>query len=338
MTDESDGTDIDVDALRRLRPDRLQPDDPPDPQVLAGQRDRLLAAIAPAATVDPRRLPPVLYPRLAYEDERAALGYLTRVFGFRERREARQEHAQGMLAWLELGDGVVMIGRAGDDLHDLHSPRAAGRTTAMVNVYVEDVDAHHRRAVAEGAVVVAELEDMFWGDRRYEALDAEGHRWHFGERLADAQRRTAGAAGSGQDAAALPPGIPRILPHVVYDDVGAAVRFLTEAFGFAERERYRHTEPDGTVSRTQLDVVDSVITVGRPSVHGQSPSGGVSSMLYVYVDDVDAHHTRARAAGATIVTGPGDMPWGDRRYQAADPEGHQWTFARYLGEPSGPCD
>jgi uncharacterized glyoxalase superfamily protein PhnB len=137
---------------------------------------------------------------------------------------------------------------------------------------------------------------------------------------------------------APPPGIPRILPHLVYDDVGAAVRFLTGAFGFAERERYRHLEPDGTVSRTQLDVVDSVITVGRPSVHGQSPSRGVSGMLYVYVGDVDAHHARARAAGATIVTEPEDMPWGDRRYQAADPEGHQWTFARFLGEPTEPCD
>jgi uncharacterized glyoxalase superfamily protein PhnB len=26
----------------------------------------------------------------------------------------------------------------------------------------------------------------------------------------------------------------------------------------------------------------------------------------------------------------GDAPWGDRRYQATDPEGHQWTFARHI--------
>jgi uncharacterized glyoxalase superfamily protein PhnB len=23
---------------------------------------------------------------------------------------------------------------------------------------------------------------MFWGDRRYEAVDLEGHRWHFAQR------------------------------------------------------------------------------------------------------------------------------------------------------------
>ena len=33
--------------------------------------------------------------------------------------------------------------------------------------------------------IVTPLEDMFWGDRRYEALDLEGHRWHFAERLSE---------------------------------------------------------------------------------------------------------------------------------------------------------
>jgi uncharacterized glyoxalase superfamily protein PhnB len=124
-----------------------------------------------------------------------------------------------------------------------------------------------------------------------------------------------------------PAGMPRILPHLVYDDVDTAVAWLTGAFGFAERTQFRHTEDDGRTSRTQLDVVDSVITVGLPSVHGDSPRGGVSSMLYVYVDVVDEHYARARAAGATIAIELDDAPWGDRRYQATDLEGHHWTFA-----------
>jgi hypothetical protein len=33
------------------------------------------------------------------------------------------------------------------------------------------------------------LEEMFWGDRRYEALDLEGHRWHFAERMTRAPDR-----------------------------------------------------------------------------------------------------------------------------------------------------
>ena len=53
----------------------------------------------------------------------------------------------------------------------------------MVMAYVDDIDAHHRQAVTEGATIQSEPEDMFWGDRRYEAFDPEGHRWHFAQRL-----------------------------------------------------------------------------------------------------------------------------------------------------------
>jgi uncharacterized glyoxalase superfamily protein PhnB len=179
----------DLDRLRELRPDAVLPDDPADPEILAREKAHLMSAIARTAGNTEPRHSPSIYPRLAYRDEKGALEFLTRAFGFTERREARMEHPDGMLAWLEIGDGVVMIGRSGDERHGLHSPLDAGLTTAMVNVYVEDIDVHYRRASAEGASIVTPPEDMFWGDRRYEALDLEGHRWHFAERLADIQRR-----------------------------------------------------------------------------------------------------------------------------------------------------
>jgi len=190
----------DLEHLRRSRPDRLLPDDPPDPEVLAREKARLMAAITEPGSAAPgdatpgdatagergaavHRRTPSIYPRLAYRDEVAALEFLTRAFGLVERRESRMEHPDGMLAWLELGDGVVMIGRSGEERHGLHSPLDAGSSTAMVNAYVQDIDAHYRRAEAEGARIVTPLEDMFWGDRRYEALDLEEHRWHFAERV-----------------------------------------------------------------------------------------------------------------------------------------------------------
>jgi len=193
----------DLEHLRRSRPDRLLPDDPPDPEILSREKARLMAAITgPGGAADAgpggaaersaversaaeHWRPPSIYPRLAYRDEVAALDFLIRAFGLVERRESRMEHPDGMLAWLELGDGVVMIGRAGEERHGLYSPLEAGVSTAMVNAYVHDIDAHCRRAEAEGARIVTPLEDMFWGDRRYEALDLEGHRWHFAERLSE---------------------------------------------------------------------------------------------------------------------------------------------------------
>jgi uncharacterized glyoxalase superfamily protein PhnB len=207
----------DLEPLRRSRPDRLLPDDPPDPEILMREKARLMAAITgPGAaaergtaergaaeqgtgeqgageqgTGEHRRMPSI-YPRLAYRDEVAALEFLVRAFGLVERRESRMELPDGMLAWLELGDGAVMIGRAGDERHGLHSPLETGFPTAMVNAYVHDIDEHHRRAEAAGARIVTPLEDMFWGDRRYEALDLEGHRWHFAERLSAIRARHLG--------------------------------------------------------------------------------------------------------------------------------------------------
>ena len=180
----------DLEPLRQSRPDRLLPDDPPDPEILVLQKARLMTAIGGATAAAEHRRSPSLYPRLAYRDEVAALDFLTRAFGLVERREARMEHPDGMLAWLEIADGVVMIGRSGAEHHGLLSPLDAGAPTAMVNVYVRDIDAHYRRAQSAGAQIVMPLEDMFWGDRRYEALDPEGHRWHFAERLSEIRARS----------------------------------------------------------------------------------------------------------------------------------------------------
>jgi uncharacterized glyoxalase superfamily protein PhnB len=140
-----------------------------------------------------------------------------------------------------------------------------------------------------------------------------------------------------EHAADRPAGWPRVVPHLIYDDPGAAVAWLTRAFAFRERTDRRHTSAEGSTERAQMDVFDSIVTLGLPSVHGESPSRGVSAMLYVYVDDVDAHYRDAVAAGARIVLQLADQPWGDRRYQAADLEGHQWTFAQHLADVGATC-
>ena len=55
-----------------------------------------------------------------------------------------------------------------------------GKNTVFLYVYVDDVDAHHARAAAAGAEVIAAPEDAFFGDRRYRVLDCEGRVWMFG--------------------------------------------------------------------------------------------------------------------------------------------------------------
>lgn len=50
----------------------------------------------------------------------------------------------------------------------------------------------------------------------------------------------------------------------------------------------------------------------------------------VYVDDVDAMHARAVAAGFTPTMAPADAPWGERYFHIDDPDGHEVSFARPL--------
>jgi uncharacterized glyoxalase superfamily protein PhnB len=180
----------DFDPLRALRPDRVRPDDPAEPTIFAREKERLMSTIGDTQQEpsDDLRMPDI-YPRLAYDDERAALDYLVRVFQLAEIREARTETEESMLCWLRVGDGVVMIGHANAEIHQIHSPHSVGKTTVQMMVYVHDIDAHYAHAVAEGADITMPIQDAFYGERRYEATDLEGHRWHFGERFADIKAR-----------------------------------------------------------------------------------------------------------------------------------------------------
>jgi uncharacterized glyoxalase superfamily protein PhnB len=119
-----------------------------------------------------------------------------------------------------------------------------------------------------------------------------------------------------------------IAPYLLYEDGAAAVAFLSNAFGFEEKERM--TESDGRVRHAELALGDGTVYLGQPEGDFQSPKrlGSRTVLVHVYVDDVDAHSARARAAGADIVEEPADQGYGERRYAAEDPEGHVWYFAR----------
>ena len=154
-----------------------------DPAALDRGKAVLMAAIR--HEVEPRRGPTIV-PQVPYQDVVAALSFLERAFGFREIPTARLVSAGGVIdhATLAFGGGVIGIGPEGH--HGTLSPRSGGIVSQYLSVYVDDVDAHHQRAVAAGARIVAPLSDYFWGDeghRTYEALDPEGHRWRFHQRL-----------------------------------------------------------------------------------------------------------------------------------------------------------
>lgn len=122
-------------------------------------------------------------------------------------------------------------------------------------------------------------------------------------------------------------------PYLFYDDLASAIAFLKNAFGF--EERFVDRDPKGNVSHAQLGRGSATVMLGETgSYEGYRPrkspvsAGALSGGVYLFVEDVDAHAQRARAAGAKIQMEPTDMHWGDRLYCAEDPEGQFWMFAR----------
>ena len=49
-----------------------------------------------------------------------------------------------------------------------------------------------------------------------------------------------------------------------------------------------------------------------------------------YVEDVDAFHASAIAAGLTPESPPRDAPWRERHFHIQDPDGHELSFAKPL--------
>jgi uncharacterized glyoxalase superfamily protein PhnB len=131
--------------------------------------------------------------------------------------------------------------------------------------------------------------------------------------------------------AKLPAHHARVMPYLHYHDPNAAIEFLTKAFGFTLR--FAHRE-GGVVRHAQLGVGDTTFMLGPAYPDFRSAAASALPALHAstwcYVDDVDAHHARARAAGALILREPADQPYGVREYDALDLEGQEWYFCQLL--------
>ncbi len=138
---------------------------------------------------------------------------------------------------------------------------------------------------------------------------------------------------------------PRVVPMLNYENAEAAIAFLGEAFGFRERQRF--VDVRGKLTDAILDVPGGGVVMlgeGIPAYQGprrhretceaaqrwQDTPYIVDGVL-VTVADVDRLHTRARDAGAVILSEPEDTPHG-RQCRVEDPEGHRWML---MSEPTG---
>ncbi len=117
-----------------------------------------------------------------------------------------------------------------------------------------------------------------------------------------------------------------VIPELAYADVGEAVAWLSEKFGFAERLRI------GT-HRSQLVVGagGAIVVTQRRPLTTASEMARLHSVM-VRLSEVDRHHAMAVQAGVKILRPPTDYPYGERQYSAEDIGGHTWTFSQTIAD------
>lgn len=124
----------------------------------------------------------------------------------------------------------------------------------------------------------------------------------------------------------VPP--PTVVPVLVYQDVRAAVAFLTAAFGFVERTRI------GESHRAQLAVGDDgAVIVADVGNDRRSPQpGDATHVVRVRVADVNAAFAHARDHGAVVLEAPIDREYGERDCTLEDLAGHRWQLAEAVAD------
>ncbi|MEV6733504.1 MULTISPECIES: VOC family protein [unclassified Streptomyces] len=149
-----------------------------------------------AVQIVPERYRTAVVAHVMVSDAAAALSFYGRAFGAVE--DFRLDHPEGgvMHAEIRIGGAVLMLGDTSEG--PFTAPSELGGTSVALHVYVPDVDALVRTAVAEGAELVQPPADQFHGDRTAILRDPFGHLWVFLTHLEDVsweelERRLAGA-------------------------------------------------------------------------------------------------------------------------------------------------
>ncbi|MCP9276035.1 VOC family protein [Mycolicibacterium arenosum] len=117
---------------------------------------------------------------------------------------------------------------------------------------------------------------------------------------------------------------------VPYSDPRAGIAWLVSAFG-ATATLVVPEDPDQPLIHAEVRVGSGVVIIDDANRSPERPwalAGPVS--VYVVVDDPDAMHDRAVAAGAEIVLELSYKDYGSRDFMTRDPHGNLWCFGTYV--------
>ena len=127
----------------------------------------------------------------------------------------------------------------------------------------------------------------------------------------------------------VPEGFHTVTPYIVVDGAEKVIRFMKEAFG-AQPVFEPMMRPDGKVMHAEYKIGSSIVMISDASERAQA----TSTMLYLYVPNVDAVYQKALKAGGTSVMEPSDMFYGDRSGGVMDPAGNRWHIGTHIEDVS----
>lgn len=113
---------------------------------------------------------------LIVKDAASALEFYKKVFGATELMRLPGPGGKVMHAEMQFGDSRIMLA---DEFPEMgaRSPHAFGGSPVSMHLYVEDVDARFKKAIAAGATEKRPVKDQFYGDRSGTLVDPFGHVW-----------------------------------------------------------------------------------------------------------------------------------------------------------------
>lgn len=242
-------------------------------------------------------------PYLVAADGLALLEFIKQAFSAEETE--RVVMPTGVHAEVQMGDTRLMMGGG---LPGKEFPADKLQPNAL-HVYVEDVDAVTKRAVAAGATLIDEPRDQEYGERSSTLKDPAGNFWYIA---------------TAQGSSYKPQGLFNVNPYLHPRRAEPLISFLKRAFEAQEVAKYE--SPDGVVHHAVVKVGDSVLEMGE--AHGKYET--MPAMFYLYVPDMESAYRQALAAGATSFQEPTDQPYGDRNAGVKDNFGNKWYIATHI--------
>ena len=123
----------------------------------------------------PRRYGDAVVPHIYVDGASDGIAFYKRAFDAVELFRIAAPDGRILHAELSIHGAVVMIGDPDGELYA--EPKALGRTTAGLHVFVDDNATVLRRAVEAGAVEVQPPTEMFYGANSASVRDPFGHVW-----------------------------------------------------------------------------------------------------------------------------------------------------------------